>query len=86
MLYRYFGKIGKDEEEIIPISVTLLDFTGDIRDAKGAMVVNLMIRSRTTKITFFMIDVNGSYNLLLGRDCIHSNQYIPSSLHQRLAF
>ena len=33
---------------------------------------------------FFVADVEGNYSLILGRDWIHANQCIPSTLHQML--
>ncbi|KAF8016509.1 hypothetical protein BT93_H1891 [Corymbia citriodora subsp. variegata] len=51
MPYQYFRKIGKDEEGIIPTNVTLSDFTGDVCDAKRAMIVDLTIGSHTTRPT-----------------------------------
>jgi hypothetical protein len=32
--------------------------------------------------TFFMVDVMGCYNMPLGRDWIHANEYVPSILNQ----
>ena len=34
--------------------------------------------------TFFVIDGKGAYSLLLGRDWIHANYCIPSTMHQIL--
>ena len=33
---------------------------------------------------FFVIDSNAKYNALLGRDWIHTNKCVPSSLHQKI--
>jgi hypothetical protein len=33
-------------------------------------------------MAFFMVDVKGHYNILLGRDWIHATECIPSMLHQ----
>ena len=33
---------------------------------------------------FFVIDEKGSYSLLLGRDWIHANCCVPSTMHQCL--
>jgi hypothetical protein len=33
-------------------------------------------------MTFFMVDVKGCYNVLLGQDWIHANECVPSTLHQ----
>jgi hypothetical protein len=32
-------------------------------------------------MTFFMVDVRGRYSVLLGRDWIHTNECVPSTLH-----
>ena len=50
----------------------------------GAMNVELTIGSKTLLTTFFVIDRKGSYSLLLGRDWIHANYYVPSTMHQCL--
>jgi hypothetical protein len=33
-------------------------------------------------MTFFVVDVKGCYNMLLGWDWIHANECVPSTLHQ----
>ena len=52
--------------------------------ALGALCINLSIGSKTLPTTFFVINGNGSYSLLLGRDWIHVNCCIPSTMHQCL--
>jgi hypothetical protein len=42
----------------------------------------LTIGSKTLIITFFVIDGKGFYSLLLGRDWIHTNYCVPSTMHQ----
>jgi hypothetical protein len=44
--------------------------------------VELAIGSKTMLTTFFVIDGKGAYSLLLGRDWIHVNCCIPSTMHQ----
>ena len=51
---------------------------------KGAICVELTIGSKTLPTTFFVISGKGAYNLLLGRDWIHANCCIPSTMHQCL--
>jgi hypothetical protein len=46
--------------------------------------VDLMIGSKTLLTTFFVIEGKGAYSLLLGRDWIHANCCIPSTMHQQL--
>jgi hypothetical protein len=42
----------------------------------------LTVGSKTMTTTFFVVDVKGRYNVLLGRDWIHVNGCVPSTLHQ----
>jgi hypothetical protein len=46
--------------------------------------MELTIGSKTLTTTFFITDVQGSYNLILGHDWIHANRCVSSSLHQFL--
>ena len=51
---------------------------------RGAINIELTIGSKTLLTTFFIIDGKGSYSLLLGRDWIHANCCVPSTMHQCL--
>ena len=46
--------------------------------------MKLTIRSKTLATVFFVAEVQGSYSLILGREWIHGNRCVPSSLHQFL--
>jgi hypothetical protein len=52
--------------------------------AKGVTYVELTIGTKTLAVVFFVTDVEGNYSLILGRDWIHANQYVPSTLYQIL--
>ena len=39
-----------------------------------------------TNTVFFVVDVKLRYTILLGREWIHANQYVPFTLHQQLQF
>jgi hypothetical protein len=52
--------------------------------ARGVANMELTIGSKTLAMTFFVTNIQGSYNLILGRDWIHANCCVPSSLHQFL--
>ena len=60
----------------------LKDFEGPVSPARGAICVDLIIGSKTLPTTFFVINGKGSYSTLLGRDWIHANYCIPSTMHQ----
>ena len=56
----------------------------DPLSAKGVASMELTIGSKTLATAFFIAEVQGNYNLILGRDWIHANQCVPSTLHQFL--
>jgi hypothetical protein len=43
--------------------------------------MELTVGSKTLATVFFVADVQGSYNLILGCDWIHANCCVSSSLH-----
>ena len=72
MPYTTFHKLGKGLGDLIETDMMLKDFEGNASKTRGAINVELTIRSKTLLTTFFVIDGKGSYSLLLGRDWIHS--------------
>jgi hypothetical protein len=84
MLYTTFRKLSKGPEDLIKIDMKLRDFGGNLSNTRGAINVELTIGSKTLITTFFVIDGKGSYSLLRGRDWIHANCCIPSTMHQCL--
>jgi hypothetical protein len=84
MPYTTFRKLGMGLGDLTPTSIVLNDFAGNPSDTKGCVHVDLMIGSKTLLTTFFVIEGKGAYSLLLGRDWIHANYCIPSTMHQQL--
>ena len=84
MPYTTFCKLGKGPGDLMETNMMLKDFGGNTSKSRGAINVELTIGSKTLLTTFFIIDGKGSYNLLLGRDWIHANCCIPSTMHQCL--
>ena len=81
MPYSTFRKLGKGPEDLMETDMMLKDFGGNMSKTRGAINVELTIGSKTLLTTFFVIDGKGSYSLLLGRDWIHANCCIPSTMH-----
>uniref|UniRef100_J3L832 O-methyltransferase domain-containing protein n=1 Tax=Oryza brachyantha TaxID=4533 RepID=J3L832_ORYBR len=77
-------KLGKTPEDLVKTNMVLKDFGGNSSEAKGCLNVELTVKSKTLATTFFVIDGKGSYTLLLGRDWIHANCGILSTMHQNL--
>jgi hypothetical protein len=84
MPYTTFRKLGMGPGDLTPTSIILNDFAGNPSDTKGYVHVDLMIGSKILLTTFFVIEGKGAYSLLLGRDWIHANCCIPSTMHQQL--
>nr|AAX95830.1 retrotransposon protein, putative, unclassified [Oryza sativa Japonica Group]ABG22462.1 retrotransposon protein, putative, unclassified [Oryza sativa Japonica Group] len=84
MPYAMFRKLGRNVEDLIKTNMVLKDFGGNPSETKGVLNVELTVGSKTIPTTFFVIDGKGSYSLLLGRDWIHANCCIPSTMHQCL--
>jgi hypothetical protein len=76
-----FEKMGYREGELLGTNTSLSAFIGEVTDKKGILSAELMIGSKTMATTFFVVSVNGRYKLLFGRDWIHSNGCVPSTLH-----
>jgi len=84
MPYTVYRKLGKGDQDLTKTDMMLKDFEGNVSPVKGAICVELTIGSKILPTTFFVISEKGAYNLLLGRDWIHANCCIPSTMHQCL--
>jgi hypothetical protein len=85
MPYSFFKKVGKSDEELINTNMMIISVGGgDPIGAKGVASMELTVGSKTLGIAFFVAKVKGNYSIILGRDWIHANRCIPSTLHQFL--
>ncbi|XP_020086726.1 uncharacterized protein LOC109709066 [Ananas comosus] len=80
----FFKKLGKSQDELKPTDTIITDFTGSGQQARGVLTTEIMVGSKTLRTTFFVVDADSHYNLLLGRDWIHANECVPSTLHGKL--
>jgi hypothetical protein len=78
-----FDCLGHTEDELMKMNMTLSGFSGEASDAKGIVSKELTVGSKTVP-TFLVVNVKGKYNMILGRDWIHANGCVPSTLHQCL--
>jgi len=85
MPYSLYRKLGGEDEDLIKMNMTVSGVVGsEPISAKGVASMELTIASKTLATAFFVSEVQGNFNLILGRDWIHANQCIPSTLHQLL--
>jgi hypothetical protein len=83
--YALYKKLGGIYEELVKTNMTITGVGGGAPiPARGIANMELTIGSKTLAMAFFVAHVQGSYSLILGRDWIHANCCIPSSMHQFL--
>jgi hypothetical protein len=69
-----FEKMGYRDSELVRTNMSLSAFTGEVTNTKGVMSVELAVGSKTLVMVFFVVDVSGQYNLMLGWDWIDMNR------------
>ena len=76
----------RSKKELIPTEINVQGFTSVPARTKGILPVELRVGTKTSMTAFFVVETTATYNALLGRDWIHPNFCIPSTLHQFLIF
>jgi hypothetical protein len=85
MPYSTLKKLGKTDVKLIKTNMMLTGIRGDGPiGPKGVTSMELTVGSKTTPTAFFVAEVQGNYNTILGHDWIHANHCVPSTLHQFL--
>jgi hypothetical protein len=82
--YSVLRKLGASVGDLTKTNITLSDFNGQTSEAQGVLSVDLTVGGKTVPTSFFVVNNKGSYTVLLGRDWIHANCCIPSTMHQCL--
>jgi predicted aspartyl protease len=84
MPYSVLRRLGRFAEDLIKTNVTLSDFNGQALEAQGILNMDLTVGSNTVPTSFFIVSSKSTYTILLGRDWIHANCCVPSTMHQYL--
>jgi hypothetical protein len=84
MPYSVLRCLGWSTGDLIKTNVTLSDFNRQTSEAQGVLSVDLTIGNKTVPTSFFIVNSKSTYNILLGRDWIHTNCCIPYTMHQCL--
>jgi hypothetical protein len=84
MPYLVLRQLGRPVEDLIKTNITLSDFIGQASEAQGVLNVDLTVGRKTIPTSFFIFSSKSIYTVLLGRDWIHANYYIPYTMHQCL--
>ena len=61
-------------------------FDGMKQEVLGNIKLSIQVRPCTFDSKFIVMDINPSYNCLLGRPWIHMAGVVPSTLHQKVKF
>jgi len=64
------------------MTTTIYGFNAGSSRPLGKIRLHCRIGDLKSEVTYYVIDVDTSYNLLLGRPWIHANWIIPSTLYQ----
>jgi hypothetical protein len=79
-----FKKLRHTEADLKRTNHSLNSFSREPAQAQEIISKELTVGSKTIPIVFFVVDVKGRYNVLLGRDWIHAGECVPSTLHECL--
>jgi hypothetical protein len=84
MMYFMFKKLGREYDELVKTNLTLNGMAGNLMEVRGVISMELTMGSKSLATTFFVIKVQGNHSVILGRDWIHANRCVHSTLHQFL--
>ena len=73
-----------DLEKLEQNQVNVRAFNGVQRDTLGAVNLTIQMGPTEFKAKFQVLDIDTSYNFLLGRPFIHAAGAVPSTLHQMI--
>ena len=73
MPLRMLRALGRSFSALIEIKVSVSDFIREISKTLGVLPIDIIVGSKTSLSTFFVINSTTNYNAFLGRDWIHAN-------------
>ncbi|XP_074278177.1 uncharacterized protein LOC141601773 [Silene latifolia] len=76
--------LGFEEKDFKKTNRIVRAYDNTRRDVLGLLTTNITTGPVEKKVTFLVIDIPASYNLLLGRPWLHELNAISSSLHQKV--
>jgi len=81
MPYSVLRRLGRSAADLIKTNVMLNDFNGQPSEAQDVLNVELIVGRKTVPTSFFIVNSKSTYTMLLGRDWIHTNCCVPSTMH-----
>ena len=86
MPLRMLRALGRSICDSIETEVSVSSLTKEISKTLVVLPIDITVGSKTSLSAFFVINSITNYNVVLGRDWIHDNWCVMSSLHQFLLF
>jgi hypothetical protein len=68
MLYSILKKLGREDKDLVKTNLMLNGMGGNPMEAWGVISMELTVGSKSLATTFFIIEVQGNYSVILGRD------------------
>jgi hypothetical protein len=86
MPYSVLKKLAREDDELLKTNLTLngVGEGGNPMEARGIVSMELTVGSKSLATTFFVVEVQDNYTVILSRDSIHTNQCVPFTFHQFL--
>ena len=81
MSLRMLRVLERNISDLIETEVTVSAFIGEVSKTLEILPIDITIGCKTTLPAFFVIDSTTNCDILLGRDWIHANWCVSSSLH-----
>ncbi|KAM1140239.1 hypothetical protein ACFX19_041025 [Malus domestica] len=82
--YKQMKRMCRNEKDLIPADLTISSFFGAITRTHGILPMEVNLGSKKIMLAFFVVDSTSTYRALLGKDWIHQNLFVPSTLHQQM--
>jgi hypothetical protein len=68
MPYSVFKKLGREDDKLVKTNLMLNGMWGNLIEARGVVSIELTIGSKLLATAFFVVEVQGNYSVILGRD------------------
>jgi hypothetical protein len=68
MSYSIFKKLGREDNKLMKSNLMLNDIGGNSMEARGVISMELTVGSKSLATTFFIVEVQGNYSVILNCD------------------
>jgi hypothetical protein len=84
MSYSMFKNLGREDGKLVKTNLTLNGMGVNPMEIRGVGSMELIVGSKSLATAMFIIEVQGNYSVILGRNWVRANYCVPSTLHQFL--